>query len=485
MPTPEKQNTPSLYNDFKPFAVADDANVIGQAEYERSDFLKGGFRKGLARSAEINKAIRQGSSVAAAVARFTADKTGEAVRDNGDIDALCGQLERAISSVSSLRVAEATGTADALTALFVPTMNTLENGLLVHVRAGERNETVAPTFEANGTGARVIVKGNNVPLLAGDIAGAGHWLELQYDEKLDKWVLQNPAKGVALPSGVPVGTVEHFAVATPPAGYLKADGSAVGRKTYPDLFSAIGTTFGEGDGETTFNLPDLMGRFVEGNSVPGTVKEAGLPNINGDFNMADRVFFNAGNGCFHTSEKGTHPTHVGNYSLGCATTMYMSASHSNPIYGASNTVQPAALTLLPCIKAFDALANPGLIDVTQLAQEVSGKLDKVINDKPVRYITDAYDDGKNWWRQWSDGWLEQGGIVTSNTSGIATLVVPFASANYTVVVNQRPYANLDTRAITSSAANDTTTFKLDTLTISATSSRQVLECNFYACGQGA
>ncbi len=163
----------------------------------------------------------------------------------------------------------------------------------------------------------------------------------------------------------------------------------------------------------------------------------------------------------------------------------LNASQTNSIYGASDTVQPPALTLLPCIKAFDALANPGLIDVTQLAQEVSGKLDKVINDKPVRYITDAYDDGKNWWRQWSDGWLEQGGIVTSNTSGIATLVVPFASANYTVVVNQRPYANLDTRAITSSAANDTTTFKLDTLTISATSSRQVLECNFYACGQGA
>ncbi len=485
MPTPEKQNTPSLYNDFKPFAVADDANVIGQAEYERSDFLKGGFRKGLARSAEINKAIRQGSSVAAAVARFTADKTGEAVRDNGDIDALCGQLERAISSVSSLRVAEATGTADALTALFVPTMNTLENGLLVHVRAGERNETVAPTFEANGTGAKVIVKGNNVPLLAGDIAGAGHWLELQYDEKLDKWVLENPAKGVALPSGVPVGTVEYFAVPTPPAGYLKADGSAVGRKTYPDLFSAIGTTFGEGDGETTFHLPDLMGRFAEGSTLPGTVKEAGLPNITGSASAITSSYSG-----FHSSGAFTYTqTAQGNMEFGYIRNsegqLELNASQTNSIYGASDTVQPPALTLLPCIKAFDALANPGLIDVTQLAQEVSGKLDKVINDKPVRYITDAYDDGKNWWRQWSDGWLEQGGIVTSNTSGIATLVVPFASANYTVVVNQRPYANLDTRAITSSAANDTTTFKLDTLTISATSSRQVLECNFYACGQGA
>ena len=109
----------------------------------------------------------------------------------------------------------------------------------------------------------MIVKGNNRPLARGDVAGAGHWLELQYDEKLDKWVLENPATGIVA-SGVPVGTVEYFAAATPPAGYLKADGSAVGRETYPDLFSAIGPTFGEGDGETTFHLPDLRGEFVRG-----------------------------------------------------------------------------------------------------------------------------------------------------------------------------------------------------------------------------
>ena len=48
--------------------------------------------------------------------------------------------------------------------------------------------------------------------------------------------------------GTPVGSIDYFAMATPPAGYLKADGSQVGRETYPDLFAAIGTTFGSGDG---------------------------------------------------------------------------------------------------------------------------------------------------------------------------------------------------------------------------------------------
>ena len=76
--------------------------------------------------------------------------------------------------------------------------------------------------------------------------------------------------------GVPVGTVEYFATTTPPAGYLKADGAAVGRETYPELYAAIGTTFGEGDGSTTFNLPDLIGRFAQGSNTPGQKIDANL-----------------------------------------------------------------------------------------------------------------------------------------------------------------------------------------------------------------
>ena len=63
---------------------------------------------------------------------------------------------------------------------------------------------------------------------------------------------------------VPSGAVFHFAMIAAPAGYLKADGTAVSRATYAALFAAIGTTFGVGDGATTFNLPDLRGEFVRG-----------------------------------------------------------------------------------------------------------------------------------------------------------------------------------------------------------------------------
>lgn len=63
---------------------------------------------------------------------------------------------------------------------------------------------------------------------------------------------------------VPTGTIQWYAKNTPPAGWLVCDGSAVSRSTYSDLFAVIGTTFGAGNGSTTFNLPDLRGEFIRG-----------------------------------------------------------------------------------------------------------------------------------------------------------------------------------------------------------------------------
>ncbi|WP_273809893.1 MULTISPECIES: tail fiber protein [unclassified Pseudomonas] len=60
------------------------------------------------------------------------------------------------------------------------------------------------------------------------------------------------------------GAIDFFAMSSAPAGYLKANGAAVSRTTYATLFAAIGTTFGAGDGSTTFNLPDIRGEFLRG-----------------------------------------------------------------------------------------------------------------------------------------------------------------------------------------------------------------------------
>lgn len=62
------------------------------------------------------------------------------------------------------------------------------------------------------------------------------------------------------------GVILMYAGSNPPSGYLICDGSAVSRSDYPDLFDAVGTTYGSGDGSTTFNLPNLSGRVALGRS---------------------------------------------------------------------------------------------------------------------------------------------------------------------------------------------------------------------------
>ena len=75
---------------------------------------------------------------------------------------------------------------------------------------------------------------------------------------------------------------------TPPAGWLKADGAAISRTTYAALFAAIGTTYGIGNGTSTFNLPDLRGEFlrctddgkgVDAGRVLGSSQAAYMPPI--------------------------------------------------------------------------------------------------------------------------------------------------------------------------------------------------------------
>jgi phage-related tail fiber protein len=65
-------------------------------------------------------------------------------------------------------------------------------------------------------------------------------------------------------AGVPPGLIEIFPMVAIPPRRLKCNGAAVSRTAYAELFAAIGTTYGEGDGSLTFNIPDLRGEFVRG-----------------------------------------------------------------------------------------------------------------------------------------------------------------------------------------------------------------------------
>ena len=148
---------------------------------------------------------------------------------------------------------------------------------------------------------------------------------------------------------VPSGAVIPFAGSTAPQGYLLCDGREVSRTDYPYLFDAIGTTYGEGDGNTTFNLPNLQDKFIQGagTNAVGTVKSAGLPNITGSVTEGGNQWWSA-IGAFNLNASGSAVTHANNTRSKVG--FNFDASRSNSIYGNSSTVQPPALTLLPCIK---------------------------------------------------------------------------------------------------------------------------------------
>ena len=88
--------------------------------------------------------------------------------------------------------------------------------------------------------------------------------------------------------GVNTGLIVPWSTASLPSGFLECAGAAVSRSTYSDLFSVVGTTYGVGDGSTTFNLPDLQDNVVLGRSpgkalasTGGTNTVASAGNISG------------------------------------------------------------------------------------------------------------------------------------------------------------------------------------------------------------
>lgn len=169
-------------------------------------------------------------------------------------------------------IGTAAGTADAITSSYTPAITTLTNGMALFVRAASANVTTTPTFTpASGIiSAKTIVKGAGSSLAAGDIAGGGHWIELQYDATLDKWVQLNPA------TGVNAGSTGNFAGLNPYNASAILPSSDLGK-----LVTFYGSTAAQ-----TLTLPAVVGVAVGKNyaivnqaSVAVTVKGNSFENI--------------------------------------------------------------------------------------------------------------------------------------------------------------------------------------------------------------
>lgn len=112
-------------------------------------------------------------------------------------DSDLAQIAKAIQAGTS-NSASATGTANALIASYNQVVTQLLDGMTLKVRALSKSTSATVTFTPNSgvIAAKNILKGNGLSLDIGDIAGAGHWLVLNYDVTLDAWILENPAKAV-------------------------------------------------------------------------------------------------------------------------------------------------------------------------------------------------------------------------------------------------------------------------------------------------
>ncbi|WP_407059284.1 hypothetical protein ACKZDW_02575 (plasmid) [Ralstonia syzygii subsp. celebesensis] len=165
----------AIQNDFLPFATASGANVVTQAQYAALAALSTGYQSGVAPSAQLNKTWRQSSIMAAVLAQFIADNTGQNATDDGTTATLEANLLAAIRSATKTSVILAdTGTANAYTAVNVPplTSSTWSDGVFQEVKIAHSN-TGASTYAPDGLTAIPVYGLGLQPLQGGELFVGG------------------------------------------------------------------------------------------------------------------------------------------------------------------------------------------------------------------------------------------------------------------------------------------------------------------------
>ena len=149
---------------------------------------------------------------------------------------------------------------------------------------------------------------------------------------------------------IPAGVTCFYAGKSVPDGWLACNGAVYPRSKYPRLFAAIGTTYGAGDGSTTFAIPKAHHQVLEATSTiseVGQVMEAGLPDISGSFD--GRLELGEARGSFELVNKNDSGNQYAP-GTGFHGTSFK-ASRSSSIFGKSDTVRMDSLRLLAIIKS--------------------------------------------------------------------------------------------------------------------------------------
>jgi microcystin-dependent protein len=202
------------------------------------------------------------------------------------------------------------------------------------------------------TGIYVGLSSGNVGIGTGGINGVGSQLNVNGD----------------ISAGFLIGQVSFFTMSTAPTGWLKCNGAAISRTTYAKLFAVTGTTYGVGNGSTTFNLPDLRGEFIRGWDDARAVDSGrtfGTAQAAGMLNHTHTGTTEGGGSHSHTGvivPEGGAPqglTYDGGINVRCSSTNTTSATvaahtHTmttgNPSTGGGTETRPRNVALLACIK---------------------------------------------------------------------------------------------------------------------------------------
>ena len=120
--------------------------------------------------------------------------------------------------------------------------------------------------------------------------------------------------------GVPAGSITAFGASSPPSGWLECNGATISRSTYATLFAAISTSFGAGDGSSTFALPDLRGEFIRGwDNSRGVDSSRAFASTQSDQNKQHN----------HTASSHTHPYAFASGNAGSIGNNYQSSGISS------------------------------------------------------------------------------------------------------------------------------------------------------------
>jgi microcystin-dependent protein len=154
----------------------------------------------------------------------------------------------------------------------------MNGGMIAFVPHTTNGATV--TLNVDGLGAKPLRFGPNLELQSGVLIQGTPYVA-SYNNSDGAWYLQG---GFANPYGIPLGgMLPYIGASAPNSAFVLPFGQAISRATYATLFSLVGTTFGAGDGSTTFNIPDLRGRFLAGQDNMGGSAAGRITAAGGNF----------------------------------------------------------------------------------------------------------------------------------------------------------------------------------------------------------